>query len=115
MTGAFLYTNTGHTYEVLTYLEHSCMHRALEDAGGLSVPDIHGRLEKKSSTRRNVKTQIYTLYRQLQVKSNDTPIGTVLVELCVCGVQGVFGGHHRNFWTVLSAGYPAANQSQVRS
>jgi hypothetical protein len=62
---------------------------------------------------RRVKEQVGALKCQLQGKSNDGSIGTVLVEILVCGLQDGFRGHIRQRWSVLSAGYPAANHDNV--
>jgi hypothetical protein len=61
-----------------------------------------------------MKRYIYVLTLQLLDKTNDRLNDAILVELRVCSLQGVFGGHMRNSRSVLSAGYPAANQSNER-
>jgi hypothetical protein len=56
-----------------------------------------------------LKTQMYSLYRQLEEAPTDSPIRAILVKLCVFRPPS---------WrttmvvhcTPLSAGYPAANQ-----
>lgn len=57
--------------------------------------------------------QIYILHHQLHGKPKYTAIGTILTELRVCSVQGVFWSHIRIPRSVLSAGCPVANQSNL--
>lgn len=52
-------------------------------------------LKKRLSTNFEVSTRLLSLTCQLQGKSNGSPIGVILEELRVCGVQGWF-------WTTMS-------------
>jgi hypothetical protein len=58
-----------------------------------------------------VNGHIYDLYSQLEYRPNGSSIGAVLMEIPLGGLQGGFRHPIVIQWTVLSAGYPAANQS----
>jgi hypothetical protein len=76
------------------------------------VPNIE--TGKYSPTDINVKRQVYALTCQLQGKSNGNSIRPILVEVDVCSVQHGFWRTIGNLRSVLSAGYPATNQSEVK-
>ena len=67
--------------------------------------------EKRSTVSWKVNRQIYILHHQLHGKPKYTAIGTILTELRVCSVQGVFWSLIRIPRSVLSAGCPVANHS----